>query len=449
MQNLDVVCSLTRLGVQQGNDWPGMSVTSKPHRIWARRSPGQRMALLFACALAIRLLAILYLGISEPPLPEGDDWHYDLIAHRFVSEGVYENLWFPPGYPLFLSGIYLLAGHSMAAVRVAQAILGAATVCLAYSIGRDLFGSRVAMVGALLLAFFPAHIYMSSRIMAEVLYACLIAASVLAASRFTREPTAGKATGVSLALGAATLVKSNLYPLPPILLFLLSIEALRSGSKRLVRVAALWLPMLAVVMSPNLLNVALEDTQIAVMPVNSGHTLWWSNNPVADGYFAVNPENSKEAKELAARYGLLEAISAGEGERFDARSAARSGAYRKLALYWIRDNPVEFVKLCRAKLVNAFSPWPRAMSLETSKTARITYALTYGGLLPFMVVGLVLSIPEWRRCWVVYLVLLSYVAMVLIFYGTPRFTVIIAPYLLIFAALSLVRSWNFLREKWT
>jgi hypothetical protein len=45
---------------------------------------------------------------------------------------------------------------------------------------------------------------------------------------------------------------------------------------------------------------------------------------------------------------------------------------------------------------------------------------------------------------VVYVVLLSYVPTVLLFYGTPRFTLLIFPELLIFASFALLAAYDYL-----
>ena len=85
-------------------------------------------------ALAIRLAAVFLF-----PVPvEKDAWEYDQIAVHILENGhfaIYEGV--PtshraPLYPIFLSAVYLVFGHSHQAARVAQAFLSTAVCLFAY-----------------------------------------------------------------------------------------------------------------------------------------------------------------------------------------------------------------------------------------------------------------------------------------------------------------------------
>ena len=120
--------------------------------------------------------------------------------------------------------------------------------------------------------------------------------------------------------------------------------------------------------------------------------------------------------------------------------------YRQLALLWIRENPGEFVKLLGKKFQNAFGLRPRAALLEGDPRSRWVHVISYGSLLPFMILGLVLSLRQWRRSMILYLAVASYGVTVLVYYGTPRFTVIVVPYLLIFAGSALIAAFDVLKR---
>jgi len=112
-------------------------------------------------------------------------------------------------------------------------------------IGRDTFGPAVGWLAGLALAAWPGHVYMSWRIMSETLFTLLIALSVYAARPLLAAATRGAAGGgasteadagtdatpsgavhrpvrlalvLGLALGAATLVKSNLLAFPALVI---------------------------------------------------------------------------------------------------------------------------------------------------------------------------------------------------------------------------------------
>ncbi len=181
---------------------------------------------LLGAALLARLAAIFILGIDAPPM--GDDRDYDGIAwslsqgEGFRLNGVFISFR-PPLYSAFLSLVYLIAGHSYPAARVAQALLGVLSVWLVFLIGRRLFGERRAFIAAALFAVAPADVFFSHGLLTETLFIPLLAAMVYALVRAWEARAAG-ASGVrwllaaGAALGAATLTRPVLLLFPPFLL---------------------------------------------------------------------------------------------------------------------------------------------------------------------------------------------------------------------------------------
>jgi uncharacterized SAM-binding protein YcdF (DUF218 family) len=66
--------------------------------------------------------------------------------------------------------------------------------------------------------------------------------------------------------------------------------------------------------------------------------------------------------------------------------------------------------------------------------------VSYGAVLAAAAAGLLLSLRRWRRCTILYLVLASHTAMTVATYGTPRFTLVVVPYLLVFAGDALLAA---------
>jgi hypothetical protein len=446
---------------------------------------------LFGLALLLRCGFSLVYGLGAPPARWGDDAEYDAIASHLVFGHHYQNNWFPPGYPFFLAMVYSLFGHSFAAVRLVQAVLGAASCCVVYLVGRDAFGRAVGWFAGLALAFWPGHIYMSWRLMSETLFTLLIACAVftarpLLAAASTRREGAPSPDGarpvqhpirlgavLGLTLGASALVKSNL-----VLFAALAIGWLLVGGifwrrrESIARNAALdapidrhaalgapndrhaaldvpvdhrwrqrWAPAAAALAAflamllanplANRLSLAAGGATgpVALTPGNAGPTLWWSNNPLADGYF-VDPDDTAAGRSFIARHGLARAMR-------DPNPFVRDAAQRRLAFAWIRENPGDFGVLVLRKLWNAYGPTPHAAVLSQSSFAQVLQLITWSALLPAALAGIALSRRRWRAALPLYLVLAASVLTTVVFYGTPRFTLPVAPYLLVFAGYSL------------
>jgi 4-amino-4-deoxy-L-arabinose transferase-like glycosyltransferase len=397
-------------------------------------SPRVRFLLLCALAVLPRLAFVILYGPSAPPTSWGDDWHYDRIARQLLSERVYTDGWFPPGYPLLLTAIYAIFGAHVAAVRFVQVSLGAATCGMVYLLGRRLYDERAGIVGAVLLAFYPPHLYFTWRLMAETAFACVLAVSAWLTIELVDEPRWWRGLALGLTLGLGSLLKSNLIILPPLLLLWLVVTLRRrSPVKVLVTVAVPFVLLLEVV---PLANFAAGRGLSAPLPLNTGHTLWWANNPKSNGYF-VMADADPEVRTFIREAGLADALTTSS-------RAEKDRIYQHLAVTWMRAHPVAFLRLAPRKLLNAFSPMPMAAVLESNGSAAIIYAVVYGLLLPFAAYGFAASLrhptPSAR---VIHLILLSYAVMVVIFYGTPRFTLIVIPFFTVFAghAVASAASW--------
>ncbi len=169
---------------------------------------------LVILALVLRLGFVL--GYEQYPLFLGDDGGYDNVGQNLangrgfvyqtgdpVNGFVYEPMVGPgPTYPTFLGLTYFLFGHSVTAVRVIQALLGAATVIVMFLIACAVFGEQVARISGFLTAIHPALISYSGMLLTETLFAFLIALSVWAMilAIESRTPKAWVFAGISSGL---------------------------------------------------------------------------------------------------------------------------------------------------------------------------------------------------------------------------------------------------------
>jgi 4-amino-4-deoxy-L-arabinose transferase-like glycosyltransferase len=115
-----------------------------------------------AIGLAVRLAYVL---LTRHYALAGDAPEYDLegqmIAHGHLfwtslPYGIeHAGAWKAPGYPAWVGLWYTLLGHHPTAVRLVQVPLGAVTIMLTWLLARRLFGVRVAVIAALVVALYP------------------------------------------------------------------------------------------------------------------------------------------------------------------------------------------------------------------------------------------------------------------------------------------------------
>jgi 4-amino-4-deoxy-L-arabinose transferase-like glycosyltransferase len=183
-----------------------------------------------ALALAVRLAFLLL----SPPAPCEDCTFYDEVAWNvasgrgFIGGFASETFAGPsplghaapeagmgPTYPFFAAAIYAAAGHSPAAVGVAQAVAGAATVWLVYLIASS-FGRRTALIAALLVAISPALVVHTSLLLTETVSAALLCLLVWIAALAIRRDGMLWAAGAGFVLGLATLARTECVLILPL-----------------------------------------------------------------------------------------------------------------------------------------------------------------------------------------------------------------------------------------
>jgi hypothetical protein len=393
------------------------------------------LLVLFLGAFAARVAFILAVGPTALPSQRADDKFYDQIAYSLVTQHEYTNTLYPPGYPLFLALNYAVFGRSWFLARLVQAAIGAATCLLVYRLGSKVFSERVGLVAGVLLAIYPGHVFFSWRLMAEPLYMLLVAWSLLVAISLAADPQPLRAFALGTLVGAAQLVKTNIFLFPAMLLVWFALSA-RDSAKRRALCLATWIGGLAVtVLIQSIANFLSPAHEFHLLPNNGGVTLWVSNNPDSVGFTDMNSGSPAvlafvESHGFADRWRTTDEV---EIEKMD----------KSLALSWIRENPGKFLALMPKKLNNAFGLFPRAQVFEGNSLARrIVHSVTYGFVALFALGGMIASLRRWRACSVLYVVVASYVPTVLLFYGTPRWTLMIIPELLIFASFAMLAVYD-------
>ncbi len=139
------------------------------------------------------LLIALTLGsavaLCRPYDPTDDAAQHDQIAQNLLAGHGFSldasapfapSMYREPAYPLFLSGIFFIAGHRYPAVQLAQVLLFVLTVLLTYLVGMHAFNARIGRIAALVVALMPALAGYPRYLLSETLYSCLLLALVWA-----------------------------------------------------------------------------------------------------------------------------------------------------------------------------------------------------------------------------------------------------------------------------
>ena len=137
--------------------------------------------------IGILLLAVAFraYGVwSHPAVPVGDAADYHQLATRLVEGRGYVNAagrptaWRPPAYPVFLAGVYKIAGISVERATMVQVILGGLTVLMLTALGAMILGWPRALIAGVIAAVYPAFFWLPRLLLSENLSLFLLLVSL-------------------------------------------------------------------------------------------------------------------------------------------------------------------------------------------------------------------------------------------------------------------------------
>jgi hypothetical protein len=111
----------------------------------------------------------------------------------------------------------------------------------------------------------------------------------------------------------------------------------------------------------------------------------------------------------------------------------------------MQEEPGRYALLSLSRFVDYFMFWPAS---ETSLINNIGRVLSFAVFLPFMIYGLWLSFPEWRRYWLLYAFIAFYSLMHILTWAMIRYRLPVDAVLLLFAALALADLYHRLPARW-
>lgn len=427
----------------------GRSVRSRTEHSAVRGVPDRALLLgLGLLALLLRLIALAQFRASDAfGLLLGDASTYDPWARAIASgdwfgHGVFYQA---PLYPYLLGVIYAVAGHSLTAVRLVQALLGSgACVALALA-GRSFFNRRAGMIAGVALALYPPAIFYDGLLEKTCLTGFLFAALLAALGRMTERPgrAIGAASGALLGLLAVT--RENALILAPVLLACV-LWFPGVGSARQRRDGALALALgLGVILAPVALRNAIAGGEFHLTTAQFGPNFYIGNGPQADGTYVPlvvghgDPAYERADATHLAEQALGRALTPGQVSSYWTRQTLRA----------IASHPGRWIGLLARKSAMAVNA-VEVMDTEDIYThAQWTHILRwllpllhFGIVLPLAVAGILFSVARRRRLIPLYAVMAAYGLGVILMFVLGRYRYPLALPAILFAGAAVDEAWR-------
>ncbi|HET6824260.1 MAG TPA: glycosyltransferase family 39 protein [Anaerolineales bacterium] len=392
----------------------------------------QLLILILVAAVLIRIPVALLMGDQVTELPGiQDQVSYDALARSLLDGRGYSfaKNWYPftpPNtptahwsflYPLYLAGTYAITGYHPLAARLLQGAVGGALLCfLVYKIGRRAADENTGLVAAGLAAVYGYLIYYNAALMTETFSVVLILLTLYLSIELKENPTPMRWVGLGLSLGLAALFRQTVLLFAPFLLVWLFMELRARG----IRWWHFVLPVMIIflMISPWTLRNYLVYREFLLLNSNAGYALYASNNP----NLGTNWRNELVVVPVPEEL-------AGQNE------AQLDRALTKKGIEFILADPERYLWLTLNKSLEYVRFWP---SSDSSRISNLNRVLSFGLYLPFMLLGLGLSVSRWRNFVPLYLFMVIHTGIHLLSWPSPRYRLPVDALLMVFAALTLV-----------
>jgi hypothetical protein len=169
--------------------------------------------------------------------------------------------------------------------------------------------------------------------------------------------------------------------------------------------------------TPWTLRNYLVYRQFLFLNSNAGYALYASNNPD----LATNWDNDKVVVPIPAEL-------KGQNEAELDRALTQKGTEIILA------DPGRYLRLNLDKTQEYFRFWP---SRDSSRISNLNRVLSFGLYLPFMVIGLGISVSRWRDFIPLYLFIVIHTGIHLLSWPSPRYRLPVDAVLMVFAGIAL------------
>jgi tetratricopeptide (TPR) repeat protein len=401
---------------------------------------------IFSFALTLRVIYLLQ--IESIPLfydlagdaRTYDEWAQQIAAGEWLGAGVFYQA---PLYPYFLGFLQALVGHNLWVIRLIQITIGSLSCALLFLAGRALFSRPIGLAAGLILAFYAPAVFYEALIEKSILDLVLVTIVLLLLSRCRREQRWVNMLATGIALGLLGLSRENALILAPVLTLWLGVYFFDRPMKLRVQwISLFFIGMLVVLLPVGLRNLAVGG-EFKLTTSQFGGNFFIGNNPSADGTY-----NSVRNQIRAPQFEGSDALRLAENAlRRPLTPGEVSNYWFEQSRNYIQSNPAQWLRLLGKKWLLFWNVREIEDSDDFYLYQKWSWLLTvlacfshFGVLAPFAAAGILLTLKDWRRLWLLHAMIISLAIGVSLFYVFGRYRLPVVPLLALFAGAGMVSS---------
>jgi 4-amino-4-deoxy-L-arabinose transferase-like glycosyltransferase len=386
---------------------------------------GRRLNYTLITILLIALCArVVFVLTLENRFYFPDSYGYDAMAKNIISgKGfiVSENLQAgrAPLYPGFLAVCYTLFGEKLLVIRLIQALLSTFSCLLVYLIAKRIFNSSVGIIATLITALYPFFVFFSGLILSETVFIFLLLLLVYLLVVLEQYDKWWLAAAAGVINACAILTRPSFVLFFVFLGLFWFLKAFRVKGLMVSRIKSYLVIIIftCLTMSPWVIRNYLVFDKFIPVTATGGLALYEANSPYATGGCAPDWDLPAAIKKLP--------------------EADYDAILRKMAVQYIKDNPMRFIKLSMIKFSRFWNVVPNFDEYRSIKYA-LASIFSFGVVLLFALWEIFRLRKQWRLIIILLTPVFYFTLIHMVFIGSIRYRIPIEPYLIILAASSLV-----------
>ncbi|MCK4401094.1 glycosyltransferase family 39 protein, partial [bacterium] len=388
--------------------------------------------IIFAFALSIRFI-YLYQMRDNPMfynIPVGlDQQRFDQFALQISNgdilggKGIYSQ---SPLYPYFLALIYKLFGHRYFIVRIFQMLMGAGTCALLYLIGNRIFNRTVGVISGIICSLYGVLIFYEGELLRVTITVFLTVLLVFSITRLSKSKKAAIWLIPGIVLGLLILCRPNNIILVLFIMIWMFYATLKNKKLLIGRFMCFSFGFL-LTLTPLFIRNHVAGVNLFSMSsqgVNAficGHD---SRSPGC-GLYYVKGDTYSGKNQIQTCFNILKTA-------FKTPSKWFKQQMKKSIAFW---NGYEIPNNSNFYLSRKFS------GLLSLPLPGFVFIASMG------IIGIIVSIRNWQKYLLVYLIIIGCFCSVMAFYILSRFRQPIVPFLILFTGFFIDWLWRKAKDK--
>jgi tetratricopeptide (TPR) repeat protein len=406
---------------------------------------------LFLLAFVIRLIYLNQITSSPDfDLPQRDPlWHYDWAKEIAKSNFIGKEVFFrAPLYPYFLGIIYTFFGVSFYLPRLIQIIIGSLSCVFIFLLAKRLFNRTVGIIASVIASFYAPFIHFDAEFELPVLEVFLdLSVLLLLLSAGTKLKKRWWLLA-GIIFGLSAILRPNILIFLPFVLLWICIRLWKENKNKIIFSSLYFLLGTILIISPVTIRNWVVGKDFVLISSQGGINFFIGNNIESDGKTASAAPGMLPYEGYKDNIWLTSIKLAEKNLGKKLKPSEISNFWYKQSLHFITTHPLKYLQLLGKKFYFFWNSYEIENNKDLyfySRWSSLLRLLLWDHLLrfPFGIVGplaiwgLVLNAKYWKKYFLLYAFIFSYMLSVISFFVASRFRLPVIPFLIIFASYSI------------